>query len=80
MTWRTCWDTLSLVAERDEVSTRWRRPDRQPIEARAALPSAGELGVQLRDALLARQVLVANERGEFSLGRGAGAWLQSGAF
>ncbi len=75
-------ETLSLVAERDEVSTRWIRPDRQPLKhARSCYCHlAGELGVQLRDALLARQVLVANERGEFSLGRGAGAWLQAAHF
>jgi len=75
-------ETLSLVAERDEVSTRWTRPDRQPLKhARSCYCHlAGELGVQLRDALLARQVLVANERGELSLGRRAGAWLRVAGF
>lgn len=72
-------ETLSLLAERDEVSAHWTRPDRQPLKhARSCYCHlAGELGVQLRDALLARQVLIANERGELVLGRGANAWLQA---
>lgn len=75
-------EALSLVAERDEVSTRWARPDRQPLKrARSCYCHlAGELGVQLRDTLLTRQVLVATDRGELVLGRGASAWLRAARF
>ena len=75
-------ETLSLVAERDDVTNRWTRADRQPLKhARSCYCHlAGELGVQLRDALLAQQVLVPNARSELVLGNGASNWLRAARF
>lgn len=75
-------EALSLVAERDEVQTRWDTPAYKPLKyARSCYCHlAGELGVAQRDALITRQVLVAGAGSALTLGEGAAAWLHDAGF
>jgi DNA-binding transcriptional ArsR family regulator len=75
-------EALSLLSERDEVRTRWDTPAYRPLKyARSCYCHlAGELGVLQHDALLAQQVLVADDAGALTLGDGAEAWMRDAGF
>jgi DNA-binding transcriptional ArsR family regulator len=75
-------ETLALVAERDDVQTRWDTPGYKPLKyARTCYCHlAGELGVQQHDALLTQRVLMHDAQGVLTLGDNAQAWLQEARF
>ena len=75
-------EALSMVAERDDVTTRWDTPAYKPLKhARSCYCHlAGELGVRQHDALMAQQVLVKNGQGMLTLGEPAVAWLSAAGF
>jgi len=75
-------ETLSLVAERDEVNRRWEQADWKPLKhARTCYCHlAGELGVRLYDALLRAAVLVPHRPDRLTLGAGASHWLREARF
>ena len=75
-------EALSMVAERDDVRTRWDTPAYKPLKyARSCYCHlAGELGVQQHEALRARGVLVAGPEGALTFGNGAADWLREAKF
>ena len=75
-------EALSMVAERDDVRSRWDTPAYKPLKyARSCYCHlAGELGVRQHDALLAQGVLVQSAEGSFALGDGAAQWLKEAHF
>ncbi|MEO7254952.1 MAG: winged helix-turn-helix domain-containing protein [Casimicrobium sp.] len=75
-------EALSMVAERDDVRSRWDTPAYKPLKyARSCYCHlAGELGVRQHDALLAKGVLAHGEDGAFTLGTDAGKWLRDAHF
>jgi DNA-binding transcriptional ArsR family regulator len=75
-------ETLAMVAERDDVQTRWDTPAYKPLKyARTCYCHlAGELGVQQHDALIGRQVLTHSREGALTLGGNATAWLREAGF
>lgn len=70
-------EALSLVAERTDADEKWQREPYRPLKyARTCYRHlAGELGVRLLQALLARRHLVSGERGYEVTGAGR-AWLE----
>ena len=75
-------EALSLVAERDEVRTRWDTPAYKPLKyARSCYCHlAGEPGVRQQEALLAQHVLIANAEGALTFGEHAASWLHNAGF
>lgn len=75
-------EALSLVAERDQVRTRWDTPAYKPLKhARSCYCHlAGVLGVRQHDALIAQRVLVAGSDGVLTLNDDAAAWLRNAGF
>ena len=70
-------EALSMVAERDDVRSRWDTPAYKPLKhARSCYCHlAGELGVRQHDALLAQRVLVRGADGALTLSNDAAKWL-----
>ena len=75
-------EALSMVAERDDVRTRWDTPVYKPLKyARSCYCHlAGELGVRQHDALLAHGVLVQSADGAVTLSNDAPNWLRIARF
>ena len=75
-------EALSLVAERDQVRTRWDTPAYKPLKhARSCYCHlAGVLGVHQHDALIAQRVLVAGSDGALTLTDDAETWLRNAGF
>ena len=75
-------EALSMVAERDDVRSRWDTPAYKPLKfARSCYCHlAGELGVRQHDALLARGVMVRDAEGTLALSEHAGDWLRDAQF
>ena len=75
-------EALSMVAERDDVRSRWDTPAYKPLKyARSCYCHlAGELGVRQHDALLNHGVLTQVADGSFALGKAASTWLHDASF
>ena len=77
-------EALSMVAERDDVNTRWATPAYKPLKyARSCYCHlAGELGVRQHDTLIAQRVLVADAdaNGALTLSIDAATWLRDAGF
>ncbi len=75
-------EALSLVAERDEVQTRWGTPAYKPLKyARSCYCHlAGVLGVRQYDALMAQRVLITSADGVLKLSEPAATWLRDAGF
>lgn len=75
-------EALSLLAERDEVRTRWDTPSYKPLKyARSCYCHlAGVLGVQQHDALIAQRVLEVGIDGALTLSANATTWLRRAGF
>lgn len=71
-------EALSLVAERDSVSTRWQRPGYKPLKCarRCFGHIAGELGVKQFEMLLRRRYLE-NESGALALSDAGRDWMSA---
>ncbi len=70
-------EALSMVAERDNVSTRWDKPAYQPLKCarRCYGHMAGELGVAQFDMLMRKQYLQPSDQG-FQLTHTGHIWTQ----
>ncbi len=75
-------EALSMVAERDDVRSRWDTPAYKPLKyARSCYCHlAGELGVRQHDALFAHGVLVRDAEGVPALSGDAEKWLRDAQF
>ena len=75
-------EALSMVAERDDVRSRWDTPAYKLLKyARSCYCHlAGELGVRQHDALLAQGVLVQCTEGALTLSGNAEKWLRDAHF
>lgn len=75
-------EALSMVAERDDVRTRWDTPAYKPLKyARSCYCHlAGELSVRQHNALFAQGVLVHDADGALTLSKDAPQWLRGAGF